>query len=307
MRKHGMRCKRDLARPPCAKGAFETGEVAKSVRGRQKEERRGCSVRRISVLRHRRFRSANLALWRRAHLQILYISILRIPFMLAYPLQPCPACLQTSVRLCEGTGQISIPELQKQLSTEKECRLLGGGYLPSVKSEDKRWHPERLLLYHCTECRYARLSISGLLRRESSPTQNTAGAQRECSCRVLVLRHDVLHHDVLHQNAKPRDERELAGPYGDTCIGDSRNGDSQNGDSQAREDKVWLAPPERRLVQQSVTPAVFVSTELPEEESYAPAKWRYFVGGAEVCGEGFQKQLDRAYARCRAGSLEGRP
>lgn len=54
-----------LARPPCATGAFEAGKVAKSVGGRQKEERRGCSVRKISVLRHRRSRSVNLPQWRR--------------------------------------------------------------------------------------------------------------------------------------------------------------------------------------------------------------------------------------------------
>jgi hypothetical protein len=55
-----------LARPPCATGASEAEEVANSVGGPQKEERRGCSVRRISVYRHRRFRSANLPQWRRA-------------------------------------------------------------------------------------------------------------------------------------------------------------------------------------------------------------------------------------------------
>jgi hypothetical protein len=52
---------------------------------------------------------------------------------------------------------------------------------------------------------------------------------------------------------------------------------------------------------------VFVSEDLPEEETYAPAEWTYFVDGAEVCRKKFQQLLDRAYARCRAGSFEGRP
>ena len=209
--------------------------------------------------------------------------------MLSYPLQPCPACLQTSVRLCEGVGQISASGFQMQLLIEEECRLLGRGHLLGLKSEDKRWHPERLLLYHCTECRYARLSISGLLRGKPSPIQNPAGAQRECSYRVLVLHHDVLHHDVLHQSADIRDEGALMATPSDSHIGDS----------QAREDNVWLAPPGRRLIQQSVSPSVFVSADLPEEESYAPAKWRYFVGDKEVGKEGFREQLERAYAARR--------
>ena len=217
--------------------------------------------------------------------------------MLAYPLQPCPACLQKSVRLCEGGEQISVTDFQKQLSTGGECRLMGGGHLPGVKSEEKRWHPERLLLYHCIECRFARLSISGLLRGETSPIQNMAGAQRECSCRVLVLHHDV----------RLCDEGDREEVLGDSWIDDSRNGGRHIGDSPAGEDTVWLAPPERCLVQQSVSPVVFVSEELPEEETYAPAEWTYFVGGAEVCREKFQQLLDRAYARLRAGSVEGRP
>jgi hypothetical protein len=184
-----------------------------------------------------------------------------------------------------------------QLSTGEECRLMGGGNRPGIKSEEKRWHPERLLLYHCTACRYARLSISGLLRGQPSPTQNMAGAQRECSYRVLVL-----HHDVLHQDAELRDEGDLLDDLGDSPICDSRKDDSHTA-----EDKVWLAPPERRLVQQSVSPVVFVSEELPEEETYAPAKWRYFIGGGEVCRGAFRKELDRAYAHCRGDRLKGRP
>jgi hypothetical protein len=215
--------------------------------------------------------------------------------MLSYPLQPCPACLQTSVRLCEGAGQIPTLEFPKQLSTEEECRLLGGRYLPGVKSEKKRWHPERLLLYHCIECRYAHLSISGFLRGEPSPIQNMAGAQRECSCRVLVLYHDV----------RLCDEGDREEVLIDSWIDESRNGGRHIGGSPAGEAKVWLAPPERRLVQQSVSPVVFVSAELPEEETCAPAEWRYFVGGAEVYREGFQKQLKRAYARRRLARLKG--
>jgi hypothetical protein len=172
---------------------------------------------------------------------------------------------------------------------------LGGEYLPGVKSEEKRWYPERLLLYYCTKCRYARLSISGLLRGKPSPTQNMAGTLRECSCRVLVLYHDV----------RLCDEGDREEVLGDSWIDDSRNGGRHIGDSPAGKDKVWLAPPERRLAQQSVSPVVFVLEELPEEESYAPAKWRYFVGGAEVCREGFQKQLKRAYARRRLARLKG--
>jgi len=211
--------------------------------------------------------------------------------MLSYPLQPCPACLQNSVRLCEGAGQIPIPEFPKQLTTEEECRLLGGGYLPGVKSEEKRWHPERLLLYHCIECRYARLSISGFLRRETSPIHNLAGGKRECSYRVLVLHHDVLHHDV-----RLCDERDRAEVLGNSWIDDSRKGRSHIVNSQAGKNKIWLVPPERRLVQQSVSPSVFVSEELPEEESYAPAEWTYFLDGKEVSREVFQERLKRVYA-----------
>lgn len=217
--------------------------------------------------------------------------------MLSYPLQPCPACLQTSVRLCEGAGQIPIPEPQKQLSTEEEGRLMGEGNRSGVKSEEKRWHPERLLLYHCIECWFARLSISGLLRGEPSPIQNMAGVQRECSCRVLVLYHDV----------RLCDEGDREEVLGDSWIDDSRNGGRHIGGSPAGEAKVWLAPPESHLVQQSVSPVVFVSEELPEEETYAPAEWTYFFGGAEVCREEFKQLLDRAYTRCRAGSFEARP
>jgi hypothetical protein len=50
-----------------------------------------------------------------------------------------------------------------------------------------------------------------------------------------------------------------------------------------------------------------VSEELPEEETYAPAEWTYFLGRAEVCREEFKQLLDRAYARFRAGSFEARP
>ncbi|MCS3751348.1 hypothetical protein GGQ19_002543 [Salinibacter ruber] len=209
--------------------------------------------------------------------------------MLAYPLQPCPACLQTSVRLCEGAGQIPTIELPKQLSTGEEWRLMGEGNRPGVKSEEKRWHPERALLYFCTACRYARLSISGLLRGEPAPGQYTTGESRECSCRVLVLHHEV----------RLCDEGDRPDALGDRCIDGSRNGGSQEG-----EDKVWLASPERRLVQQFVSPVVFVSEELPEEETYTPAKWRYFIGGGEVCREVFQKRLDRAYAACVGGPIE---
>jgi hypothetical protein len=217
--------------------------------------------------------------------------------MLSYPLQPCPACLQTAVRLCEGAGQIQILELHKQLSAGEECRLMGEGNRPGMKSEEKRWHPERLLLYHCIECHYARLSISGLLRGKPSPTQNMAVGKRECSCRVLILHHDV----------RLCDEGDREEVLGDSWIDDSRNGNSHIGDSLAGKDKVWLASPERRLVQQSVSPVVFVSADLPSEEIYAPAKWRYFVGGVEVCRKKFQQLLDRAYARLREGSVEGRP
>lgn len=179
---------------------------------------------------------------------------------------------------------------------------MGEGNLPGIKSEEKRWYPERLLLYRCTACWYARLSISGFLRGEPSPIQNMAGGKRECSYRVLVLHHDV----------RLCDEGDREEVLGDSWIDDSRNGGSRNGgrhigDSPAGEDKVWLAPPERRLVQQSVSPVVFVSEELPEEETYAPAKWRYFIGGGEVCRGAFRKELDRAYAHCRGDRLEGGP
>jgi hypothetical protein len=171
---------------------------------------------------------------------------------------------------------------------------MGEGNRPGVKSEEKRWYPERLLLYHCTACRYAHLSISGLLRGKPSPTQNMAGGKREGSCRVLILHHDV----------RLCDEKDRAEGLGDSWIDDSRNGGSHIGDSHAGEDKMWLAPPERRLVQQSVSPVVFVSEEFPEEESYVPAKWRYFVGGGEVCREVFRKELDRAYSACVGGQIE---
>jgi hypothetical protein len=49
---------------------------------------------------------------------------------------------------------------------------------------------------------------------------------------------------------------------------------------------------------------VFVSAELPEEENYAPAEWKYFVGGAEVCREGFQKRLERTYAARRESRVD---
>lgn len=111
-----------------------------------------------------------------------------------------------------------------------------------------------------------------------------------------------MHHDVRLCDEGDREEVLI-----DSWIDESKNGGRHIGDSPAGEDTVWLAPPERRLVQQSVSPAVFVSEELPEEETYAPAKWRYFVGGAEVCREKFQQLLDRAYARLRAGSVEGGP
>ena len=209
--------------------------------------------------------------------------------MLSYPLQPCPACLQTSVRLCEGAGQISASEFQKQLSTGEEGRLMGEGNRPGVKSEEKRWHPERLLLYHCIECRYARLSISGLLRGKPSPIHSLARGKQECSYRVLVLHHDV----------RLCDEGDREEVLGDNWIDDSRNGGSKE-----REEKTWLFAADSRLVQQSVSPVVFVSEELPEEETYAPAKWRYFIGGGEVCREVFQKRLDRAYAACVGGPIE---
>jgi len=175
-------------------------------------------------------------------------------------------------------------------------------HLPRGTFDGWHWHPERELFYFCTACRYARLSISGVLRREPSPIHNLAGGKRECSYRVLVL-----HQNVLHHNAQLDEEGGQAAAVGGGRNDVSRNGESHIGNSQAGQDKAWLVPQESRLVQQAVSPAVFVSEELPEEENYAPAEWAYFVDGKEVCKDIFQKRLDRAYARCRAGSFEARP
>jgi hypothetical protein len=88
---------KDLARTPCAMGASEAEEVAKSVRGRQKEERRGCSVRRISVYRHRRFRSVNLPRWRRASSASPgRFSVSILAFEVLTPVCPTDRKMQTS-------------------------------------------------------------------------------------------------------------------------------------------------------------------------------------------------------------------
>lgn len=139
-------------------------------------------------------------------------------------------------------------------------------------------HPERAVLYLCTACRFARLSISGCIGSERSSEKGirSATGQRAGNCRILVLHHDV----------QFLDEEGLAG-----VLGEKRTDDRQE-----EQGKVWLASPESRLVQQSVSPAVSMSADLPEEENYAPAKWKYFVGGAEVCRDVFQKRLDRVYS-----------
>lgn len=213
--------------------------------------------------------------------------------MLTPPLQPCPACRQKSVHLCEGGKPLPILAAQKQFLEEKESLRVGGGHLSGDKTEVGCWRPGRFLLYFCTACQFARLSISGLLRGEPSPGQSihTAGRQGEGSCRVLLLHNDVQLYD----------EGGLAGAIDDSRIGDSRNGDSQNGYSQTVEGKgwTWYPTPERSLVQRSLSPTISVSEDLPVEENYGPAEWTYFFGDAEVCREVFQKQLDRVYARCR--------
>lgn len=210
--------------------------------------------------------------------------------MLAYPPQPCPACLQPSVRLCEGAGQSTAPARQDRL-VGKQVGLPHGGFLLLGEESDRRWTSERVLLYLCTACRYARLSISGrLVRPERVPVGETPSTGRPTGCRVLVLHHDV----------RLRDVGDVAG-----ALGDSRNADSSLGDRQEGEGKIRLPPSESRLVQQSVSPAVFVSAELPEEENYTPAEWRYFVGSEEVCTEQFREQLNRAYARFSGAGLDG--
>lgn len=212
--------------------------------------------------------------------------------MLAPPLQPCPACLQKSVRLCEGAGQIPTPELQKQLLGANEKRLLGGGQLPMERSNDWDWHLDRLLLYLCAACSYARLSISGLLKEDHELNQNTAVRHRERSYRVLVLQHDI----------HPRDETTRSGALSDDGIGDSRSVSSQAGG--AFRNPRFLVPG-RRLIQQSASPVVFVSGDHCEEETYPPAEWTYFFEGEEVCREVFREELSRAYDRCRATRLTG--
>jgi hypothetical protein len=49
MRKQGMRYIIDVAHLPCARGATDVQDTAKSVREHQKRERRGCAGIRISV------------------------------------------------------------------------------------------------------------------------------------------------------------------------------------------------------------------------------------------------------------------
>lgn len=204
--------------------------------------------------------------------------------MFAVPLQPCPACKHPSVRFCEGARQGTALARDERLEWGEAAWPPGEFPLLGEEVEGRRWQPERVLLYHCTTCRYARFSLSGLLRGEPSPFHNLAGGKREGSSRVLVLHHVVRPHDTAL-----RDEEGRAGALGD---------------GQAGQSKEWIASPETRLVQQSISPLVFVSADLPEEESYAPAKWAYFVGGEEVCKDVFQKQLERAYAACLRGRIE---
>jgi hypothetical protein len=58
------------------------------------------------------------------------------------------------------------------------------------------------------------------------------------------------------------------------------------------------------LVQQSVSPTISISEELPQQEKYPSAEWTYFTSGVEVCRESFREHLNQVYA-ARASRLQG--
>jgi hypothetical protein len=60
------------------------------------------------------------------------------------------------------------------------------------------------------------------------------------------------------------------------------------------------------LVQQSVSPTIPISEDLPRQEKYPSAEWTYFVGGVGVCREVFLEQLGRAYDVRRQSRVEFR-
>jgi len=169
---------------------------------------------------------------------------------------------------------------RKQLLGQKEWRPVGGERLKGEKSGHRTWHPERALLYLCSACRFARLSISGLLRRTPQLGQGPHAVERQKggSYRALVLHHDV----------QLRNERGLLGAIGEGGVEKIRN-------------RSWLSASKlsaskRRLVQQALAPAITVSKALPLDKNYAPAEWTFFVHGEEVCPAAFQEKLDQAYA-----------
>jgi hypothetical protein len=174
-----------------------------------------------------------------------------------------------------------MPALAFERLGKEADRPIESGPLLREKSQDEGWHPERALLYLCTACRFARLSISGLLRREPLPDQRIRPAERENRGRGRVL---VLHHDV-----------QLCGQEG--LVGTA--GATQEEKAKARPS---LLASKKRLAQQSLMPAAAGSGDLPEQENYAPAKWTFFACGVEVCQALFQKELEQAYAVCRRGN-----
>lgn len=220
---------------------------------------------------------------RGAHPLLAPLPRLRSSFMLVPPLQPCPACQRRSVRLCEGFRRMPALAFQRQRLGGEAGRSIGSGPLLGEKSEDGGWHPERALLYLCTACRFARLSVSGLLRGEPSPDQriHLAGREHRGRCRILVLHHDV----------------QLCGK--ESLMGTAG---TNRGEKAKAGTRLQPLASKRLLAQQSMIPAANGSSDLPQQENYAPAKWAFFARGVEVCQALFQKELDQAYAVYRRGS-----
>jgi hypothetical protein len=230
-------------------------------------------------------------------------SRLRISFMLIPPLQPCLACSQNSVRLFEDEEKIPLPSLLQQrdgcseplgdrhssprgtlstgsvLSTRDRSTLENGFLGPALGStgpigEDKNfagrhWRPGRFLLSFCTACGFARLSVRGRFVKNGYSTEGCARSNdghRDGAKRILVLRRG-----------------EVAATHGEV--------DRRKGEGGSRR----LCVTKGGLVQQSVSPTIPISGDLPRQEKYPSAEWTYFVGGVGVCREVFLEQLGRAY------------
>ena len=189
-----------------------------------------------------------------------------------------PVCFGGAVRQV-----YPIPSLLQQREGWRKPLRLAPGIDKSNDFVGRQWHPERFLVSLCTACGFARLSVRGrLIKNGHSPEGSTRSNEghRDDAKRIFVVHHDVLRRGEGAATDGEVDRRKGEGGSRRFCV---RKGG---------------------LVQQSVSPTISISEDLPRQEEYPSAEWTYFASGVEVCRESFQQHLNQVYA-VRASRLQG--